>query len=533
MALNIIQKPAKAFKRYGTPRSYKLDSIQVHSIGAGQNSIEPIFNNMNVYNPSGISHAIVAADKEDTVWQILPDNNVAWVDKGYGNNHSFAFEIAESDSMKYNASGTSFYVTNKANFLVDVTRGYNTAVKYTAYLCNKFKLNPMEKLSNGVYRVFSHNEGRLKGISSGHVDPTHMWLADGSIGKSMDDFRADVVRAMNGEDVKVEEPKYYRIGTGWVNGKCVGQIYAFESLENAKNNCPEGYKVFDNDGKMIYEVKDNGVLTARKLNGLTEAQKIAKIAPLYQQCQRDTGMLASVGLAQFCLESGYGTTDLAQNANNLHGMKCSLSGNTWSGSTWDGVSKYNKKTAEQDASGRQYYIYADFRKYPSCKESIYDRAAYFIGAIRTGTTKRYPNVNLITDAIEQVKLLKAGGYATDVNYVSKLTSIIKRFNLTQYDVTSQVDYKAIAKKYKQSKPVVPASDKPVSGVTYTVQAAACSSEDCAKDIKNQILGYGIDTIYKKERDGLYHVYCGTFSIKSNAINIVNKLANAGIKAILK
>jgi flagellum-specific peptidoglycan hydrolase FlgJ len=32
-----------------------------------------------------------------------------------------------------------------------------------------------------------------------------------------------------------------------------------------------------------------------------------------------------------------------------------------------------------------------------------------------------------------VKLLKAGGYATDPNYVSKLLNIIDRFNLTQYD----------------------------------------------------------------------------------------------------
>ena len=328
MGLNIIQKPAKAFKRYGTRRGYNLDSIEVHSIGCGQNSIEPIFNNMNVNSPSGITHSIIAADKEDTIWQILPDDNVAWADAGYGNNHSFS-------------------------------RGYNTAVKYTAYLCNKFKFNPMDKLPNGLYRVYSHNEGRLKGVSSGHVDPTHLWQASGSIGKSMDDFRADVVRAMSGEDVKVEEPKWYRVGTDWSNGKCVGQIGAFASLDNAKANCPEGFKVFDNDGKQVYEVKDSGVLTAKKLNGLSENQKIAKIAPLYQECQRDTGMLASVGLAQFCLESGYGTTDLAQNANNLHGMKCSLSGNTWAGSTWDGKSKYNKRTEEQDAAGRSYYIYAD------------------------------------------------------------------------------------------------------------------------------------------------------------------------------
>lgn len=175
---------------------------------------------------------------------------------------------------------------------------------------------------------------------------------------------------------------------------------------------------------------------ATQLNGMTEEQKIRAMAPLYQAEQKRSGMLASVGLAQFCLESGYGTTDLAQHANNLHGMKCSLSGNTWAGSSWDGKSKYTKQTAEQTTSGQVYYVTADFRKYPSMADSIADRSAYFIGAMN-GSKKRYPNINQLTTAEEQVLLIKAGGYATDVNYVGKLMSIITRFNLTQYDLVQQ------------------------------------------------------------------------------------------------
>lgn len=62
--------------------------------------------------------------------------------------------------------------------------------------------------------------------------------------------------------------------------------------------------------------------------------------------QKKTGILASVSMAQFILESGYGKSELAQNANNVFGMKCSLSGNTWSGSTWDGNSNYTKQIKE-------------------------------------------------------------------------------------------------------------------------------------------------------------------------------------------
>ena len=176
---------------------------------------------------------------------------------------------------------------------------------------------------------------------------------------------------------------------------------------------------------------DPAQLTAKDLHG-SEAEKIVQVAPIYQAVAEKTGMLASVGLAQFCLESGFGSTDLAVNANNMHGMKCSLSGNNWAGSTWDGVSKYTKQTAEQTSSGAVYYIMADFRKYPTIMKSVEDRAAYFIGA-KNGTKLRYPGINKITDPEQQVRLIKAGGYATDVSYVDKLLSLISRFNLAQYD----------------------------------------------------------------------------------------------------
>ena len=65
-------------------------------------------------------------------------------------------------------------------------------------------------------------------------------------------------------------------------------------------------------------------------------------------------------LAQFILESGYGKSELAQNANNVFGMKCFLSGNTWAGSVWDDKSKYTKQTKEQNADGSYVTITADF-----------------------------------------------------------------------------------------------------------------------------------------------------------------------------
>ena len=92
--------------------------------------------------------------------------------------------------------------------------------------------------------------------------------------------------------------------------------------------------------------KDKG-LQAKDLAALSNEEVIQKVGPLFTADQQKTGVLASLSLAQFILESGYGKSELAQQANNCFGMKKSLSGNTWAGSVWDGKSIYTKKTKEQ------------------------------------------------------------------------------------------------------------------------------------------------------------------------------------------
>ncbi len=173
-------------------------------------------------------------------------------------------------------------------------------------------------------------------------------------------------------------------------------------------------------------------MQATELKNLSEADVIARVGPLCTADQKKTGVLASVTLAQFILESGYGKTELAQGANNCFGMKKSLSGNTWSGSTWDGTSAYRKKTGEQNSDGSYVTITADFRKYPCVEDSIADHSAYLLGA-KNGSAYRYAGLKGCTDYEQAAKIIRGGGYATDLSYVSKLCSIIQRWGLTKYE----------------------------------------------------------------------------------------------------
>ena len=60
---------------------------------------------------------------------------------------------------------------------------------------------------------------------------------------------------------------------------------------------------------------------ASVLKNLSEADAIKKVGALFTADQKKSGILASVSLAQFILESGYGKSELAQNANNIFGME--------------------------------------------------------------------------------------------------------------------------------------------------------------------------------------------------------------------
>lgn len=176
-----------------------------------------------------------------------------------------------------------------------------------------------------------------------------------------------------------------------------------------------------------YLFDTDGVLQSRTM---TNEEFVAYIGPIAHEDMKKTGILASVTTAQAILESGYGSTELAVQANNLFGMKASLSGNTWS-SDWGGQT-YDKKTIEYDEDGNMYTEVATFRRYGTHAASVKDHSDYLAGA-KNGTQLRYKGVVGNKSYKKTVELIKKGGYATDPKYVDKLCDIIERWNLTQYD----------------------------------------------------------------------------------------------------
>ena len=163
---------------------------------------------------------------------------------------------------------------------------------------------------------------------------------------------------------------------------------------------------------------------------------INKIAPLAVQDMKNSGVLASVTIAQAILESGWGGSELAVNALNFFGMKSNLSGNTWEGSVWDGT-VYSKVTKEY-VDGAYVDVTADFRKYKAIADSVADHSAYLLGA-KKGSQLRYAGLKGEKNPQKAIEIIKAGGYATAPDYVSKVMNIITTYGLTAYDVVESED----------------------------------------------------------------------------------------------
>ncbi|MFN8166655.1 MAG: glucosaminidase domain-containing protein [Bacteroidia bacterium] len=125
---------------------------------------------------------------------------------------------------------------------------------------------------------------------------------------------------------------------------------------------------------------------------------------------QESGIPASITMAQACLESSDGLSPLAVNANNHFGIKCA---------DWSGPS-YTQDDDKKDEC---------FRKYNHALES-YDDHSNFLK-----TRPRYAFLFELdkTDYKGWAKGLKKAGYATDPHYADRLIKIIEDYQLFLLD----------------------------------------------------------------------------------------------------
>ena len=141
---------------------------------------------------------------------------------------------------------------------------------------------------------------------------------------------------------------------------------------------------------------------------------IAKWKKTAMQHQQEYGIPASITLAQGLLESGAGQSELATEANNHFGIKCT--------SDWMGDVYRHDDDRKAEC----------FRMYKDAEESFVDHALFL-------KRSRYERLFTysVTDYPAWAQGLKDCGYATDPTYPKKLIRIIEEYKLNDYVIAAK------------------------------------------------------------------------------------------------
>ncbi len=146
-------------------------------------------------------------------------------------------------------------------------------------------------------------------------------------------------------------------------------------------------------------------------------------------------------IAQAALESRWGNSQLALQANNLFGIKADPG---WTGPTIE-------MGTQEIVTGGSVAEMATWRRYPSWQACIADHAQFFL------VNERYKEALDYQSGAAFAQAIAKAGYATDTQYAAKIIEIIDQYGLEKpmADVTAQTN-------------PAPASSIVTGGVSITV-----------------------------------------------------------------
>jgi cell division septation protein DedD len=141
----------------------------------------------------------------------------------------------------------------------------------------------------------------------------------------------------------------------------------------------------------------------------------------------------------------------------------------------------------------------------------------------------------MTDPAQVIHAIRIGtgtdsrpeGYCTDPAYEGKILSLIKQYNLQQYDV--DVPTPGPAPQPEPTPQPAPDPSPDPSGKQYRVRVGIYKQEKYLNAMKRRINDVlNLDCFTESHDDGI-HIYCGSFSNKENAEARAKLLNDAGFK----
>lgn len=159
-----------------------------------------------------------------------------------------------------------------------------------------------------------------------------------------------------------------------------------------------------------------------------------------------SGIPASIKMAQACLESSDGNSEMARKSNNHFGIKCK--------SGWNGGRSYHDDDEKNEC----------FRKYKTVEDSFVDHTNFLMGNPRYSSLFQLQS----TDFTGWARGLKKAGYATDPRYAEKVIDIIEQNQLWRLDhkmtleEMAQVERMRMGNNFDTGLLINPYSTRPIS-----------------------------------------------------------------------
>lgn len=255
----------------------KPQYIIVHSTAYGYRNKDHLFNGWN--KPGKLSvHGMV----DDTgSYLSLPLDCLGWHVGAKGNEKTIGFEICEPRNIKYANKNntkvdTAFYNASDPAIVTDFEKRYKNAVELAVYM--------VKQTGIPVDHIVSHKEGHSMGIASNHGDPDQWWVV---FGKTMDDFRADVKKAIEDSNKPpvtnpntgaiTEEPKklwYVQCGAFAIKSNAIA--YSKKLTEAGFPN------IIKKDG-LIYRVQTGAFANRQNAVSLYQKIRVAGFAVILKQ----------------------------------------------------------------------------------------------------------------------------------------------------------------------------------------------------------------------------------------------------------
>jgi hypothetical protein len=207
--------------------------------------------------------------------------------------------------------------------------------------------------------------------------------------------------------------EYYDAETGTIEQPTTGGLLAWRGAD--------GLVAFT-DGETTWILGPDGLASRLNNAPLLPAEQAAFIrtaAEAARLTEEQTGVPASVTIAQAILESSWGSSRLARENNNYFGIKAKgrlgPASVVWY-DVWEVIDG-------ADVVQRQ-----PFRAYHTAAESFIDHGRFFL------RNRRYADALAVRDDPRQfAREIDLAGYATDPDYSDKLIALMDRFNLYAYD----------------------------------------------------------------------------------------------------